>query len=163
MVAEAATLASSGCSASSATNSGIQVLPSWQMSGVESPANAVRSFSCAALHGNCWTSTLMPGCVRSKSATSSATTSPSRPIAQKRTVFALSRGAQPATRNSAAARIQPGNEARGTPALLHRGGEPPSLESREREALPQVRILAHDVPDHRAAIVLDHREDGALI
>ena len=50
---DAAVFASSGASALSATNSGTQVLPSWQRSGVESPANAVSSFSCAALHGSC--------------------------------------------------------------------------------------------------------------
>jgi len=39
---------------------GIHVVPSWNTSGIESPTNAVSSFSCAALHGS--------GCTRTDSA-----------------------------------------------------------------------------------------------
>ena len=58
--------ASSGSSAPSAASSGIQVLPSWTTSGSASPTNAVRSFSCAALHGICCTRTRTPGWRASK-------------------------------------------------------------------------------------------------
>ena len=85
MTGDAAMWVSSSWMALIATNSGIQVFPNWQTSGVESPANAVRSFSWAAVHGNCWTSTRTPGCARSNSGSNCATTSPSRPMAQKRT------------------------------------------------------------------------------
>ena len=60
----AATQASSGASAPSAANSGIQLLPSCARSGVASPAKAVSSFSCAALHGSASTRTVMAGCRR---------------------------------------------------------------------------------------------------
>ena len=54
-------------SAFSAVNSGIQVLPSEHRSGSVSPAYAVSSFSCAAVHGSFCTSTSMSGRSRRKS------------------------------------------------------------------------------------------------
>src|SRR3954469_20365360 len=84
-----ATNASSGASELSATNSGTQVLPSMAMSGVASPTYAVRSFSWAAVHGICWTSTWIPGCSFSNDGISWDRTSPSRPIAQIRNVVLL--------------------------------------------------------------------------
>ena len=62
------------------------------------------SFSCAADHGICCTSTLIPGCCRSNSGMSCDTTSPSRPIAQRRRVGSRADAreqALAATRNTA--------------------------------------------------------------
>ena len=52
---DVASRASSGSSAPSTTSSGIQVLPTCTTSGIAPPTYAVSSFSCAALHGICWT------------------------------------------------------------------------------------------------------------
>src|SRR5205823_9011447 len=48
-------------------------------------------------------------------------------------------------------------------ALLRGRGEPAAFEAGAHQALTHVRILAHHAPDHRAAIVFDHREDRALV
>ncbi len=61
MLRSASSHGRSGKSALSAANSAIQVLPSCATSGVASPANAVSSFSWAALHGSCSTRTVNPG------------------------------------------------------------------------------------------------------
>src|SRR5215831_13067390 len=53
-------------------------------SGSDPPTKAVSSFSWAADQGTCCATTRTPGFSRSKSRTISCTTSPSRPIAQKR-------------------------------------------------------------------------------
>src|SRR6478736_2621536 len=66
------------------------------MSGSASPANAVSSFSCAAVSGICCTWMCTPGCARSNSGSNCATTSPSRPIVQNfRVVLSLASFAQP--------------------------------------------------------------------
>src|SRR5438270_334257 len=51
-VADAPIRASSAATAPSATSSGSHVFPSCITSGIASPTYAVRSFSCAALHGS---------------------------------------------------------------------------------------------------------------
>ena len=76
-----------------ATSSGIQVVPAWKRSGIDPPTKAVRSFSWAALQGICWTRTRTSGWARSKAGRSCCTTSPSRPMAQKRSSV---RGGPPA-------------------------------------------------------------------
>jgi hypothetical protein len=47
--------------------------------------------------------------------------------------------------------------------LLTRAGEPTTREAGLLEATTQVRVLAHHAPDQRATVVLDHRQDCALI
>src|SRR5690606_20402795 len=74
-------------SAACAVNAAIDVLPGWQRSGSVPPAYAVKSFSCAAVHGSFCTSTRICGCSASKSRTNSAAISPSRPTAQNRTTL----------------------------------------------------------------------------
>src|SRR2546428_6531771 len=171
-------LASSGSRACSATNSGIQVLPNWQTSGVASPAKAVRSFSCAALQGSCWTSIRMPGCACSNSGRSAVTTSLSRPMAQKRTTFwSAGRGLQPAAITTAPIAIRRAREplsksrmsrvsgaiARGRRGESLRRGQPTAGETGPLQAAPQVQILFHDAPDQRRALVFDHSANGSLI
>src|SRR5689334_18221087 len=47
--------------------------------------------------------------------------------------------------------------------LLTGAGEPTTREAGLLEAATQVRVLAHHAPDQRATVVLDHRQDRALI
>ena len=89
---------------SAPANSGIHVLPNCATSGVDLPTCAVSSFSCAALHGICWTRTRMPGCSRSNCGTSFATCSPSAPIAQNRIVTSRAPSARPHAVHTAARR-----------------------------------------------------------
>src|SRR5215470_6271468 len=99
----------------------------------------------------------MFGLARSNSGSSWATTSPSRPMAQKRrTVSRADHEPQPVASVSVATR------ARRT-ALLTGTGEPTTREAGLLEAPTQVRVLAHHAPDERATVVLDHRQDHALI
>jgi hypothetical protein len=58
---ERASQGPSGSSERSASNSAIQVLPSCATSGVARPTCEVSSFSCAAVHGICCSSTLDSG------------------------------------------------------------------------------------------------------
>src|SRR5438105_2290164 len=133
------------------------------MSGVASPANAVRSFSCAAVHGSCWTLTRMPGLVCSNSGSSLATTSPSRPIAQnRRTVSSDADGPQPAASAKATTIEKSLMNALGA-CLITWLGEPAAREAGPLQAAPEIGILAHDAPDQRAPVVFDHGEDRSLV
>src|SRR5262249_6403255 len=159
---------SSGSSAFSATSSGIQVFPSWHRSGVESPANAVSNFSWAAVQGSCCSFTRMVGWSRSKSRSSSATTSLSRPMAQKRTTVSRADGesdgeSQPGVSASVAARPRSAARNSAVRELLTGAGEPPTREAGFLEATTQIRVLAHHAPDQGATIVLHHRQDHALV
>src|SRR5206468_9933901 len=62
-----------------------------------------------------------------------------------------------ATRRRCATMPSSGNE------LLRGRGQPAALEAGPGQALADVRVLAHHAPDHRAPIVLDHRENRALV
>src|SRR2546428_332816 len=104
----------------------------------------------------------MPGWLRSNSDSSSATTSPSRPMAQKRrTVSREEEEPQPAASDSAA--MRPRRAARGRPVRELLAAEPTTREAGLLEAPTQVRVLAHHAPDERATVVLDHREHGPLV
>src|SRR5262249_9640165 len=152
---ESAAGRSSGTSAFSATSSGIHVFPSWHRSGVTSPANAVSSFSWAAVHGSCCTLTRMPGWVRSNSESSSATTSPSRPIAQNGSTGPReAEDRQPDASHTAATPARAAARNRAVRDLLTGSGEPATREAGLLEAPAQVRILAHDAPDQGAPVVL---------
>src|SRR5262245_17734999 len=134
------------------------------MSGVTSPANAVSNFSCAAVHGSCWTLTRMPGCARSNSGSSAATTSPSRPMAQKRsTTSEEDVRAQPPAIRSAATTPQATTLDSVGRRLLTWCGEPTTREAGLLEASSQVRVLAHDAPDERSPVVLDHGQHSPLV
>ena len=123
------------------------------MSGVASPAKAVSNFSCAEIHGICWTSTRMPGLSRSNSGTKLATTSPSRPIAQKRTTSRWSRSPHPASRT----------RSRRTGSRRAAHPQPAAGEAGPLEPAPDVRIAAHHLPDEAAAVIFDHRQDRPLV
>src|SRR6059036_483066 len=106
----------------------------------------------------------MPGWLRSNSESSSATTSPSRPMAQKRrTVSREDEELQPAASDSAATRPRIAARDRPVRELLTGAGEPTTREAGLLEASTQVRVLAHHAPDERATVVLDHREHGPLV
>src|SRR6266511_3944389 len=106
----------------------------------------------------------MPGWLRSNSESSSATTSPSRPMAQKRrTVSREEEETQPAASVSAATTPRIAARARPVRELLTAAGEPTTREAGLLEAPTQVRVLAHHAPDQRATVVLDHGEDGPLV
>src|ERR1051325_3840443 len=126
-----------------ATNSGIHVFPICATSGVDSPTYAVSNFSCAAVHGICWTTTRMVGFCLSNSGMRAATCSPSEPNDQK-------------VRTSRGTAARP----RAARASL---GQPSSRESSACQPAPHMFIALHDAPHELAAMVLNHRHDWSLI
>src|SRR5678816_2284338 len=110
----------------------------------------------------------MSGRSRRKSWSRSTAYSPSRPTAQKRTVFApCERRVQPSGAAATAAsasivcrRFTIGSRAR---LLRRRLRQPTAGEARALQAATNVRIALHQLPDETAAIVLDHRHDRALV
>src|SRR5262245_6008269 len=137
------------------------------MSGVASPTKAVRSFSWAAVHGSCCTTTRTPGCVRSNSGRSAVTTSPSLPIAQnRRTTSPDDDMRQPATT------VRKATRAASRSGLVNRGfsrasslccREPAARKTGLLETTSHIGVLAGDTPDHLAPVVLDHRHDRSLV
>src|SRR6266511_3230327 len=136
------------------------------MSGVASPTKAVRSFSCAALHGICWTTTRMEGLRRSKSGMSAATRSPSAPRAQNWSCSRTSR--RSAQDTNAKCKMQNAKSHRPTFCILHFAFcisvlQPPAREPRPLQPPYHVRIPPHHAPHQPAPVVLDHRHDRSFV
>src|SRR6476659_735984 len=142
-----------------AANSGTQVLASIAMSGVASATYAVRSFSCAADHGICCTSTFTPGCAFSNAGMSWDTTSPSRPIAHSRSLISFDDDGAHET----AAAI---TTARAAPASVRPRAltiKPPAGESGFLQAGDDVLVLPHRLPHQIGPVILDHCDDRPLV
>src|SRR5262245_56102924 len=111
----------------------------------------------------------MSGRSRRKSWSRSTAYSPSRPTAQKRTVFApCERRVQPsgAAANAASASMVCRRftiESRARLLRRRRLAEPTAGENGTLQAATAVRIALHQMPDESAAVVLDHRHDRPLV
>src|SRR5688500_9199483 len=103
----------------------------------------------------------MPGLACSHSGSSCATTSPSRPRAQKRSTVHVAAGeAQPCPIDSAAVRARV--TAVRKRALATRP-EPATREAGPLEAAAQIRVVAHHPPHQPAPVVLEHRDHDPLV
>src|SRR5262245_3627192 len=111
----------------------------------------------------------MSGRSRKKSWSRSTAYSPSRPTAQKRTVFApCERRVQASgvVASAASASIVCRRftiESRARLLRRRRLRQPAAGEARALQAATDVRIALHQLPDEAAAVVLDHRHDRPLV
>src|ERR1044072_8176272 len=135
------------------------------MSGDGSPAYAVSSFSWAAVNGIFCTFTSMSGCSRSKPWINVAATSPSRPTPQNLICFLpeerphpLSAIAAPDMERIASRRFMTSSAGWRGHGLI----EPAAREGCALQAVTDVRIFGNDAPDHPAALIFDHCDNGPL-